>query len=93
MRSSNLISKTSAVLWASAPKDNCLLLTALLFICRAVAIAIDLKDKSGTKLKDFRAHLEKGIPSEITDLKDEVEAYASRFPTIGFEKSTMSYQE
>lgn len=62
--------------------------------CRAVAIAIDLKDKSGTKLKDFRAYLEeKGIPSEITELKDEVEAYASRFPTIGFEKSTMRYKE
>lgn len=62
--------------------------------CRAVTIAIDLKEKSGTKLKDFRAYLEEhGIPQEVTDLKNEVEEYASTFPTIGFEKSTMRYQD
>ena len=59
-----------------------------------MAIAIDLKEKSGTKLKDFRGYLEEhGIPDEIYDLKQEVEAYASTFPTIGFEKSTMRYQD
>ena len=60
---------------------------------RAVAISIDIKNKSGPKLKDFREYLEKGVPSEIQELKKEVEAYASTFPTIGFEKSTMRYQE
>jgi glycine hydroxymethyltransferase len=63
------------------------------FVDRAVAIAIDIKGKSGPKLKDFREFLEKGIPSEITELKKEVETYASTFPTIGFEKSTMRYQD
>lgn len=58
-----------------------------------MAIAIDIKGKSGPKLKDFRDFLEKGIPSEISELKKEVEVYASTFPTIGFEKSTMRYQE
>lgn len=63
-------------------------------LCRAVAIAIDLKEKSGSKLKDFRAYLQdNGVPDEITDLKQEVESYASTFPTIGFEKSTMRYQD
>lgn len=57
-------------------------------------IAIDLKGKSGNKLKDFRAHLEEhGVPQEVSDLKKEVEDFASQFPTIGFEKSSMRYQE
>ena len=59
-----------------------------------MSIAIDLKEKSGTKLKDFRAYLEEhGVPQEVEALKNEVEEYASTFPTIGFEKSSMRYQD
>jgi glycine hydroxymethyltransferase len=32
------------------------------------------------------------IPSELKALKADVEAFAMRFPTIGFEKSTMRYK-
>lgn len=30
---------------------------------------------------------------EINALKDDVEAFAKQFPTIGFEKATMRYQD
>ena len=33
------------------------------------------------------------VPSEIKELKKDVEKLASKFPTIGFEKSTMKYQD
>ena len=33
------------------------------------------------------------MPSEIKELKQDVEKLASKFPTIGFEKSTMKYQD
>lgn len=56
-------------------------------------IAIDLKGKTGSKLKDFRAALESEVPAEITKLREDVEAYAQRFPTIGFDKGHMKYQE
>ena len=33
------------------------------------------------------------VPPEIKQLKADVEKLASQFPTIGFEKSTMKYQD
>lgn len=50
---------------------------------------------AGTKLKDFVATLESDgqIQSEIAKLRHEVEQYAKEFPTIGFEKETMRYNE
>lgn len=47
----------------------------------------------GGKLKDFKAHFEGGLPEELKVLKEEVEAFAKQFPTIGFEKSQMKYKE
>ena len=61
--------------------------------CRAVKIAIDLKEKTGTKLKDFKAALDTEVPAEILQLRKEVESYATTFPTIGFDKKDMRYQE
>jgi glycine hydroxymethyltransferase len=63
------------------------------FVDRAVNIAVDVKKKSGGKLKDFRAYLETTPVPELAALKRDVEAYATRFPTIGFQKSTMRYQQ
>lgn len=33
------------------------------------------------------------IPADIQKLKDDVEAFATRFPTIGFEKANMRYKD
>ena len=33
------------------------------------------------------------VPSEIKQLKADVEKLASKFPTIGFEKGNMKYQD
>lgn len=63
------------------------------FVDRAVSIAADIKEKSGPKLKDFREYLEKNEIPEIIQLRDEVESFAKQFPTVGFEKKTMRYQE
>jgi len=60
---------------------------------RAVEIAVNLKKTAGPKLKDFRAHVNSTEVPEITALKEEVEDFAKSFPTIGFEKSSMKYQD
>jgi glycine hydroxymethyltransferase len=61
---------------------------------RGVAIAKEIKDsmpKGKTKLKDFKATvLEEEIPS-IVELKKDVEAFASTFPTIGYSVDDMKY--
>lgn len=33
------------------------------------------------------------IPPELAALRADVEAYATRFPTVGFEKSAMRYKD
>lgn len=63
------------------------------FVDRAVRIAVDLKAKSGPKLKDFREYLANNQVPEIDALRSDVEAFAKQFPTIGFEKASMRYQE
>lgn len=35
---------------------------------------------------------DESIQSEISNLRDKVEEYAKRFPTVGFEKETMKYK-
>lgn len=60
---------------------------------RGVKIAIDLKAKTGAKLKDFKDALNKEVPAEILELKHDVEEFAKQFPTIGFEKAEMRYQD
>jgi glycine hydroxymethyltransferase len=69
--------------------------TGVLILCRGVKIAIDLKagNKAGPKLKDFKDYLNKEVPAEIQALKHDVEEFAKQFPTIGFEKSEMRYQD
>lgn len=49
----------------------------------------------GTKLKDFVTTMqsEADIQSEIAKLRHEVEEYAKKFPTIGFEKETMRHKD
>lgn len=47
----------------------------------------------GTKLKDFMATMQSdvNIQAQIAKLRHEVEEFAKDFPTIGFEKKTMRY--
>lgn len=61
------------------------------FVDRAVTITQDLKKQTGPKLKDFREHLDKNAPPEIEELGKDVVGFATAFPTVGFEKSTMRY--
>ena len=63
------------------------------FVDRAVQIAVAVKAKSGTKLKEFNAFLVTNKVPELEALKQDVEQFAMRFPTIGFEKSTMRYKD
>ena len=62
---------------------------------RAVTITKDIKasGKAGTKVKEFREYVDASPPPAIAELAAEVEDFAKRFPTIGFEKSEMRYQE
>uniref|UniRef100_A0A6P3ZZ70 Serine hydroxymethyltransferase n=1 Tax=Ziziphus jujuba TaxID=326968 RepID=A0A6P3ZZ70_ZIZJJ len=60
----------------------------------AVKLALKIKANSkGTKLKDFVTTLQsdENVQSEISKLRHKVESYAKQFPTIGFEKETMRY--
>lgn len=54
---------------------------------------MDLKKKTGPKLKDFRDYLNANSVPEIEALREDVEAFAKQFPTIGFEKASMRYQD
>ena len=58
------------------------------FVDRAVNIAVDVKSKT-KKLKDFRDYLDTTSVPELVALRQEVEAYAASFPTIGFERSSI----
>ena len=60
---------------------------------RGIDIAKDLKAKHGPKLKDFREALAQETPEPVKALAEEVEDFAKQFPTIGFEKGTMRYQD
>ena len=50
---------------------------------------------AGPKLKDFKAAVDSDpeVQAEIKSLRTEVEEFAKQFPTIGFEKSSMKYQQ
>ncbi|KAI9313423.1 serine hydroxymethyltransferase [Dichotomocladium elegans] len=65
--------------------------TVASFIDRAVKIAIEEKGKvSGTKLIDFKKHVGNGehIPA-VQELKSQVTAFATTFPTVGFYETEM----
>jgi glycine hydroxymethyltransferase len=56
------------------------------FFDRSVTFAQKLKQSTGTKLKDFKAALEKGVTGheELEKLKGEVTEFSRKFPTVGF---------
>jgi len=62
------------------------------FIHRGVAIAKDINSATaGKKLKDFKETLKSQEWPAILSLRDDVESFASQFPTIAFDQSTMRY--
>eukprot|EP00898_Chlorokybus_atmophyticus_P005749 jgi/Chlat1/6175/Chrsp41S05708 len=63
------------------------------FFDQAVKIAQKISKESGPKLKDFKATLDSKDWPEIDALRHEVEEFSKKFPTIGFEKSTMKYKD
>jgi len=54
------------------------------FISRAVKVTQDIQITSGKKLSDFKRVMNETPPASMTELKNDVEAFASSFPTIGF---------
>ena len=65
------------------------------FVDRGVQIAADIKASgaAGTKVKEFRDYVDASPPPAIAALAAEVEQFAKQFPTIGFEKAEMRYQD
>ena len=66
------------------------------FVVKGIEITKKIKEQVGPKLKDFREALADapvGKFPEIDALKNEVEAYASQFPTIGFDKKDGKYTQ
>jgi len=53
------------------------------FIAEAVDIAVETQQKSGKKLVDFKKVVAEK-PPRLTALKAEVEAFATKFDTVGF---------
>jgi glycine hydroxymethyltransferase len=56
-------------------------------------VAVSLKQQTGPKLKEFRDYVNNNKVPELEQLREDVEIFAKQFPTIGFEKATMRYQE
>jgi len=56
------------------------------FFDRSVKIAQAIKKETGPKIKDFKEALKSGPGKygEITKLKEDVVAFAKKFPTVGF---------
>merc|ERR1719330_601696 len=54
------------------------------FIGEAVDVAAEIQRQSGPKLVDFRRVLSESPPAKLSELKKEVEGFASRFETVGF---------
>jgi glycine hydroxymethyltransferase len=44
-------------------------------------------------MADFRALLSAEVPESIVELSKNVEDFAKQFPTVGFEKADMRYQD
>jgi len=62
-------------------------------IHKGVEVTKEIKKQvPGKKVKDFRAFVENGHES-IDKLRAEVEAFASQFPTVGFEEEGMRYKD
>merc|ERR1719330_902142 len=54
------------------------------FIGEAVDVAAEIQRESGPKLVEFRRVLSETPPAKLSELKADVESFASRFATIGF---------
>jgi glycine hydroxymethyltransferase len=66
------------------------------FIDRAVQLAKELNAKApGKKVKEFRDYVEANATSHpgLSKLRQDVETFASSFPTVGFLENTMKYNE
>ena len=58
-----------------------------------VGIAKDINGSGiGKKLADFKTALKGQEWAAISQLRDDVEAFAGQFPTIGFEEESMRYK-
>merc|ERR1711865_1343144 len=63
------------------------------FIQRGVSITADIKQGLTSKrVADFKKHCNGADFPEITELRADVEDFASQFPTIGYEHDTMRYK-
>uniref|UniRef100_A0A7S1DCC8 Serine hydroxymethyltransferase n=1 Tax=Cyclophora tenuis TaxID=216820 RepID=A0A7S1DCC8_CYCTE len=65
------------------------------FFDRAVSIAVDLKNtEEGKKLKSFKAMCAVGpsVSPALVELRADVSAFASSFPTIGFNEDEMEFE-
>jgi len=63
------------------------------FIQRGVSITADIKQGLTSKrVADFKKHCDGADFPEITALRTDVEEFASKFPTIGYEHDTMRYK-
>ena len=63
------------------------------FFARGVQLAIDIKGTTGKKLADFKKHLAGGAGAEpgLEALRNDVMAFSHRFPTVGFDESSMKF--
>ena len=63
------------------------------FIHRGVGIAKEINaTATGKKLADFKAALGAQEHASVTALRADAEAFASAFPTVGFDASDMKFQ-
>merc|ERR1719327_1977850 len=63
------------------------------FIHRGVEIAKEINNSGiGKKLADFKTALKSQEWPAIVALRDDVEAFAAQFPTIGFDEDSMRYK-
>eukprot|EP00188_Purpureofilum_apyrenoidigerum_P002325 Plantae.Rhodophyta-Purpureofilum_apyrenoidigerum.ctg24343.p1 GENE.Plantae.Rhodophyta-Purpureofilum_apyrenoidigerum.ctg24343~~Plantae.Rhodophyta-Purpureofilum_apyrenoidigerum.ctg24343.p1 ORF type:complete len:501 (-),score=80.62 Plantae.Rhodophyta-Purpureofilum_apyrenoidigerum.ctg24343:121-1623(-) len=63
------------------------------FIDRGVQVTLDLKEKIGGKLKDFRDTVGKDTPKEILDLRKDVEDFTMSFEPVGYDYESMTYKD
>lgn len=65
------------------------------FFDRGVSIALQVKESTGKKLKDFRAALQPGASAvpELEALRQDVIDFSQQFPTVGFDESSMRFPE
>eukprot|EP01083_Nonionella_stella_P171707 587150_1 len=62
-------------------------------IDRGVKITQSIQKEGGfKKVKDFKSYLASNEVAEITELRNDVEQFARKFPVVGFDTETMKYQ-